>query len=68
MQDKRIQQGLEWLMKEVERDNLEIKTTKNQMIEEIKKIDKTKMFTSKEKKKIGFWKKILIIFGYGKKG
>lgn len=37
------------------------------MIEEIKKIDKTKMFTSKEKKKIGFWKKILIIFGYGKK-
>ena len=55
-------------MKEVERDNLEIKTTKNQMIEEIKKIDKTNMFTSKEKKKIGFWKKILIIFGYGKKG
>lgn len=54
-------------MKEVEKDNLEIKTTKNQMINEIKKIDKTKMFIPKEKKKIGFWDRILIIFGYGKK-
>jgi len=55
-------------MKEMEKDNLEIKTTKNQMIDEIKKIDKTKMFTPKEKKKIGLWDRILIIFGYGKKG
>ena len=37
------------------------------MINEIKKIDKTKMFIPKEKKKIGFWDRILIIFGYGKK-
>ena len=37
------------------------------MIDEIKKIDKTKMFTPKQKNKISFWEKISIILGYGKK-
>jgi hypothetical protein len=38
------------------------------MIDEIKKIDKTKMFTPKETKKISILDRLSIIFGYGKKG
>ena len=38
------------------------------MIEEIKKLDKTKMFVPPKKEKLSFFKKLSIIFGYGKKG
>jgi hypothetical protein len=37
------------------------------MIDEIKNIDKTKMFVEKPKKKISILSKILKILGYGKK-
>lgn len=36
------------------------------MIEEIKKIDKSKMFQPVKQKKISFIKKLLKIMGYGK--
>ena len=45
-----------------------IEDTAKQAIEEIKKIDKSKFFQPKPKKKISILDKILIIFGYGKKG
>ena len=67
MQDKRIQQGLNWLNREVERDSKETQSHKNQMIEEIKKLDKTKMFETPKKEKLSFFKRLSIIFGYGKK-
>jgi len=38
------------------------------MIEEIKKLDKTKMFEAPKKEKLSFIKRLSIIFGYGKKG
>jgi hypothetical protein len=38
------------------------------MIGEIKNLDKTKMFTQPEKKKITFLERLAIVFGYGKKG
>lgn len=37
------------------------------MIEEIKKLDKTKLFTPKDKMKISIIDRILSILGYGKK-
>lgn len=66
--DKRIQQGLSWLNKELEKDQKDLKDQKKRMIDEIKSLDKNKMFLEKPKKKISIWNKILIILGYGKKG
>jgi hypothetical protein len=51
----------------MEKDSKEITIHKSQLIEEIKKIDKTIMFKKPEKQKIGFFKRLSIIFGYGKK-
>lgn len=66
--DKKLQQGMEWLNKEMKKDNKEIQNHKIQMIEEIKKLDKRKMFEEKPKKKVSIIDKILKILGYGKKG
>ncbi len=52
----------------MEKDKLELTNHKNQLIEEIKSIDKSKMFLPKPKKKISILNRILIILGYGKKG
>ena len=65
--DKRIQQGLDWLNKEMKKDSEDIKSHKKKVIDEIKKIDKKKIFEPIPKKKISILEKILIIFGYGKK-
>ena len=66
--DKRIQQGLSWLSKEMEKDKKEIQDHKKSLAKEIKSLDKSQMFVEKPKKKISIWDKILIIFGHGKKG
>ena len=65
--DKRIQQGLEILKKEMEKDELEIISNKKKLIDEIKSLDKNKMFQLKPKKKVSIIDKILKILGYGKK-
>lgn len=65
--DKRIQQGLDWLNKEMKKDSEDVKSHKKKIIDEIKKIDKKKIFEPIPKKKISILEKILIIFGYGKK-
>jgi hypothetical protein len=65
--DKRIQQGLDWLNKEMKKDSEDVKSHKKKVIDEIKKIDKKKIFEPIPKKKISILEKILIIFGYGKK-
>ena len=51
----------------MEKDRTEIENHKKQMIEEIKKIDKVKLFKKDKKKKLTFIDKILIILGHGKK-
>jgi hypothetical protein len=38
------------------------------MIDEIKSLDRDKLFLEKPKKKLSFISKILTILGYGKKG
>lgn len=65
--DKRIQQASDWLKREMEKDKIDLTNHKNQLIEEIKSLDKSKMFSPKPKKKISILDKILIILGYGKK-
>jgi len=60
--DKRIQQGLDWLNKEMKKDSEEVKSHKKKVIDEIKKIDKKKIFEPIPKKKISILEKILIIF------
>ena len=52
----------------MERDQKEIQNHKQKLLKEIKSLDKTKMFEIKPKKKISIWDRILIVFGYGKKG
>ena len=66
--DKKIQQGLEWLNKEMNKDQKEILDYKKKMIDEVQSLDKSKIFVTKPKKKVSFWNKMLIILGYGKKG
>jgi hypothetical protein len=51
----------------MKKDSEEIKTHKKKIIDEIKKVDKDKIFKPIPKKKISIIEKILIIFGYGKK-
>ena len=65
--DKRLQQATELLKKEMEKDQKEILSHKIQMIEEIKKLDKKKMFEEKPKNKVSIIDKVLKILGYGKK-
>ena len=65
--DKKIQQGMTWLNKEIEKDHVELKIHKEKLINDIKKIDKNKMFLPPPKKKVSFFKKFLLILGYGKK-
>jgi hypothetical protein len=52
----------------MQKDQREVTNHKKKMIDEIKSLDKNKIFVEKPKKKISIWNKILIIFGYGKKG
>ena len=58
---------MDWLNKEMKKDEKEIEEHKKKIIEELKKIDKEKFFEPKPKNKVSIFKKILIIFGYGKK-
>lgn len=62
--DQRIVQGLEWLDKEIKKDQRENDLEKERMIKEIKGINRAVMVASKKKKK-GFFKKLLMTFGYG---
>jgi len=65
MADRRILQGMEWLHKEMDKDQKEIDDTKTKLIKEVQSFDRSKMFP--EKKKPSFFNKLLIVFGYGKK-
>ncbi len=52
----------------MEKDKKEILEHKKKQLKEIKSLDKSQMFVQIPKKKISIWDKLLIIFGYGKKG
>lgn len=67
--DARITKSLTWLEKEIKKDNLEIEQHKEAMINELRAINKKDMFKNVivENKKEPFLKKLLIVFGYGKR-
>lgn len=67
MQGK-IQKEMEWLENQKKKDNAEIQAHKLKMIDEIKMLDKTKMFPSKdtEVNKKSFFYKLKVLFGNGK--
>jgi len=52
----------------MEKDKIEIEKHKKLMIEDIKKLDKNKLFEVKPKNKISIINKLITILGYGKKG
>lgn len=61
---EKSQQLLNWLNKEKRKDEVEIMTSKNNFIKEIKKFDKKEFFEVK-KKRNNLWKKIRkMIWGY----
>ena len=63
--DKKLQQGLNRLDKEMKKDQKQVEIEKMRMIEEVKKINKNELF--KPKKKVSIIDKILKVLGYGKK-
>jgi hypothetical protein len=50
----------------MKKDSNDVNRHKQKAIQEIKQLDKTKMFQPKPKEKVSILKKILMIFGYGK--
>jgi hypothetical protein len=54
----RNQQALTWLEKEKQKDNLEIKSTKDKLIKEIKGLNKEELFKKEPEKKTTIWQKI----------
>lgn len=65
--DKKLQQGMEWLTKEMKKDDKAVQNHKKKLIDEIKKIDRTKMLNVQVKPKISFITKLSIILGWKKK-
>jgi hypothetical protein len=55
------QQILNWLEKEKERDNLEIKSTKQKFISEIKGLKKEDLFEQPKEVKLTLWQRIKIV-------
>ena len=67
--DKKLQQGLDWLNKEMTKDEKDIQNHKMKMIDEIKKFDRSELIPKPTpKQKLTLIKKLAQIFGYGKKG
>lgn len=61
----KITQGLEWLNKEIKKDEIQINEHKQQLINEILSLKKDEMFSEPKIKKISFLDKLKKIFGYG---
>lgn len=65
MKETKIQRTYEWLQSEIEKDNKDIELQKQKTINEIRSLDRSKMFPPKEK--ISTLKKIMIALGYVKR-
>jgi hypothetical protein len=65
MDQAKITQGLDWLDKEMKKDQREIEIRKERMIEEIKSIDRSKMLPTGQKK-LTLAQKIQRALGYGR--
>lgn len=62
MSQKNLQKGLEWLNKEVKKDELELSKERENFIQEIKKIKREDLFPKPEK--ISLWTRIRKVMGF----
>ena len=61
MKNKSLQQQLDWLEREKEKDELMVNREKNQLISQIKKIKKEDVLPPKPKK-LTLWQKKVLMF------
>lgn len=62
MSQKNLQKGLEWLNKEVKKDELELSKERENFIQEIKKIKRDDLFPKPEK--ISIWTRLRRVMGF----
>lgn len=58
---QRTSQMVNWFEKEKKKDDLEIMSSKNKIISEIKNLKKDEFFKKEEPKKLNIWQKIKVM-------
>lgn len=62
MSQKNLQKGLEWLNKEIKKDELDLERDREEFIQQLKAIKKEDMFPKKEK--ISIWQRLKKVMGF----
>lgn len=62
MSQKNLQKGLEWLNKEIKKDELDLERDREEFIQQLKTIKKEDMFPKKEK--ISIWQRLKKVMGF----
>lgn len=62
MSQKKLQKELEWLNKEVKKDEVELSKERERFIQEIKKIKREELFPKPEK--LSLWTRIRRVMGF----
>lgn len=62
MSQKKLQKGLEWLNKEVKKDEVELSKEREKFIQEIKNIKRENLFPKPEK--LSLWTRLRRVMGF----
>jgi hypothetical protein len=62
MSQKKLQKGLEWLNKEVKKDEIELSKEREKFIQEIKNIKRENLFPKPEK--LSLWTRLRRVMGF----
>lgn len=62
MSQKNLQKGLEWLNKEIKKDELDLERDREEFIQQLKTIKKEDMFPKKQK--ISIWQRLKKVMGF----
>jgi hypothetical protein len=62
MSQKNLQKGLEWLNKEIKKDELDLERDREEFIQQLKAIKKEDMFPKKQK--ISIWQRLKKVMGF----
>jgi predicted nucleic acid-binding Zn-ribbon protein len=62
MSQKKLQKGLEWLNKEVKKDEVELSKERERFIQEIKNIKRENLFPKPEK--LSLWTRLRRVMGF----
>lgn len=65
MKNPQILKEQKWLQQEIKISQIEAERQKKIMAEQLRKIDKKELFKNREVKKPSFFKKLILLFGYG---